>query len=144
MNFLDESGLKKLWTKIKASMGTAVVNISDYKKEVDALGTINIPFVANHQIISMDITSSINLYNWFQKASKGGILELFFSGSLGGDTYCSIDGNSYMYRMQVSSKVPTLDKIERLMIVYGTYARLIKITDDKLIVAEFVATLNHN
>ena len=76
MNFLDESGLKKLWTKIKASIGTAIVNNSDYRNEIDTSGYVSIPFVANHQIVNMDITRSINVYNWFQKASKGGILEL--------------------------------------------------------------------
>lgn len=54
MNFLDESGLKKLWTKIKASLGTAIVNTYDYRTEVDNTGYISIPFVANHQIVNMD------------------------------------------------------------------------------------------
>ena len=81
MNFLDESGIKKLWTKIKANFGTAIVNNSDYRNETDASGYISIPFVANHQIVNMDITFSINVYNWFQKASKGGILEVVFAGA---------------------------------------------------------------
>lgn len=98
MNFLDESGLKKLWAKIKASLGTAVVNTSDYKTEVDNEGRISIPFVANHQIVKMDYTQKINVYNWFQKASKGGILEVVFAGAQGGNTFCYNNGNSYMYK----------------------------------------------
>lgn len=54
MNFLDESGLKKLWAKIKASFNTAIVNDSDYRNELDNEGNISIPFVANHQIVNMD------------------------------------------------------------------------------------------
>ena len=85
MNFLDESGLKKLWTKIKASFGIAIVNNSDYKTEIDNEGHINIPFVANHQIVKMDYEQHINVYNWFQGASKGGILEIVFAGAGGLD-----------------------------------------------------------
>lgn len=40
MNFLDESGLKKLWAKIKASFNTAIVNTYDYRTEVDNRGYI--------------------------------------------------------------------------------------------------------
>lgn len=134
MNFLDESGLKKLWTKIKASIGTAIVNNSDYRNEIDTSGYVSIPFVANHQIVNMDITRSINVYNWFQKASKGGILEVVFAGAQGASTYCSNNGNSYMYKMQLSS----INKIEYLTTTYDTYTRLIKTDDNKLVVAEFV------
>ncbi len=139
MNFLDESGLKKLWAKIKASLGTAVVNTSDYKTEVDNEGRISIPFVANHQIVKMDYTNNINVYNWFQKASKGGILEVVFAGAQGGNTFCYNNGNSYMYKMSIlSSAGPILNNAEFLATSYNTYARLIKMDDDKLTVAEFV------
>ena len=139
MNFLDESGLKKLWTKIKASIGTAIVNNSDYRNETDASGYISIPFVANHQIVNMDITWSINVYNWFQKASKGGILEIVFAGAGGCNTYCrSKNGNNYMYKTILSSSfVPTLQSINFLPTAYNTYTRLIKTDDNKLIVAMF-------
>lgn len=87
MNFLDESGLKKLWAKIKASFNTAIVNDSDYRNELDNEGHISIPFVANHQIVNMDLSYNINVYDWFQKASKGGILEVVFAGAQGGSTF---------------------------------------------------------
>lgn len=139
MNFLDESGIKKLWTKIKANFGTAIVNNSDYRNETDASGYISIPFVANHQIVNMDITRSINVYNWFQKASKGGILEVVFAGAQGGNTYCTNKDNvSFIYQMGMSSHGPLLNKINVLNTVYNTYTRLIKTDDDKLVVVEFV------
>lgn len=138
MNFLDESGLKKLWTKIKASFSTAIVNNSDYRNNRDNVGNIIIPFVANHQIISMDITASINVYDWFQKASKGGILEIFFAGGQGCNTLCSTNNNNCLYKMKLSTHGPMLNKIEYLSMEYDTYARLIKINDVSLLVAEFV------
>lgn len=138
MNFLDESGLKKLWTKIKASFDTAVVNTYDYRNDQDNTGRVNIPFVANHQIVNMDYSQSINVYNWFQKASRGGILEIVFAGAQGGSTYCYTNNNNCMYKMQLSSHGPLLNKIEYLATAYNTYARLIKTDDNKLVVAEFV------
>lgn len=138
MNFLDESGLKKLWAKIKASFNTAIVNDSDYRNELDNEGHISIPFVANHQIVNMDLSYNINVYDWFQKASKGGILEVVFAGAQGGSTFCYNNGNSYMYKMQVSSHGPLLTKIAYLATAWDTYARLIKTDENKLVVAEFV------
>lgn len=139
MNFLDESGLKKLWAKIKASFNTAIVNDSDYRNELDNKGNISIPFVANHQIVNMDLSYNINVYDWFQKASKGGILEVVFAGAQGGSTFCyNNNGDSYMYKMQVSSHGPLLNKVAYLATAYDTYARLIKTDDNKLVVAEFV------
>lgn len=138
MNFLDESGLKKLWAKIKASFNTAIVNDSDYRNELDNKGNISIPFVANHQIVNMDLSYNINVYDWFQKASKGGILEVVFAGAQGGSTFCYNNGDSYMYKMQVSSHGTLLNKVTYLATAYNTYARLIKTDDNKLVVAEFV------
>lgn len=139
MKFLDLNGLKHLLTKIKASFGTAIVNNSDYSNNRDNVGDIIIPFVANHQIINMNLSGSINVYNWFQKASKGGILEIFFAGAQGGNTLCSTNNNNCLYKMELSTTHgPMLNKIEHLATSYDTYARLIKISDDKLIVAEFV------
>ena len=138
MNFLDKSGLLYLWTKIKANFGTAIVNNFDYRTELDNVGRISIPFVANHQIVNMDYSSNINVCDWFQKASKGGILEIVFAGAQGGYTYCCTNNNNYMHKMQVSSHGPFLNKIEYLKTEYDTYARLIKIDDTKLVVAEFV------
>lgn len=139
MKFLDESGLKKLWTKIKASFSTAIVNNYDYRTELDNAGHVSIPFVANHQIVKMDFSQNINVYDWFQKASRGGILEIVFAGAQGGNTYCTNKDNvSFMYQMQVESHGPLLNKIDILKTAYNTYARLIKTDDNKLVVAEFV------
>lgn len=129
MKFLDLNGLKHLLTKIKASFGTAIVESSQNP---------NIPFVANHQIVNVNRSGNINVYDWFQKASKGGILEIVFAGAQGGYTYCNINNNNYMYKMEVSSHGPMLNKIEYLQTGYDNYARLIKIDDTKLVVAEFV------
>lgn len=138
MNFLDKSGLNHLWAKIKANFGTAIVNDSDYRTELDNAGHIRIPFVANHQIVNMDLSYNINVYDWFQKASKGGILEIVFAGAQGGNTFCYTNNNNYMYKMEISSHGPMLNKIEYLKTEYDTYARLIKIDDTILVVAEFV------
>lgn len=138
MKFLDLNGLKHLLTKIKASFGTTIVNTSDYRTAIDNTGHISIPFVANHQIVNMDLSYNINVYDWLQKASKGGILEVVFAGAQGGSTFCDNNGVSYMYKMQVSSHGPLLNKIASLATAYDTYARLIKTDDNKLVVAEFV------
>lgn len=134
MKFLDLNGLKRLLIKIKANFGTAIINVSDYKTSTEK---ISIPFVANHQIVNMDFASNINVFDWFQKASKGGILEIVFAGAQGGYTYC-YNNNNYMYKMEVSSHGPVLNKIEHLETEYNTYARLIKINDTTLVVAEFI------
>lgn len=138
MNFLDESGLKKLWAKIKASFNTAVVNTYDYKTELDDRGAIRIPFVGNHQIVNMDYSRNINVYDWFQKASRGGILEIFFAGAQAGNIFCYTNNNHYMYKMKVSSNSPLLDKIDYLGMSWNNYVRLIKTDDTKLVVAEYV------
>lgn len=130
MNFLDKNGLNHLWTKIKASFSIAIVENSQNSR---------IPFVTNHQIVSLNKTSSnINIYDWFQKASKGGILELVFTGAEGGNIYCTQNNISFMYEMQGSSHGPTLINIGNLEMYYKNYARLIKMEDDKLVVAEVV------
>lgn len=134
MKFLDLNGLKRLLIKIKANFGTAIINVSDYKTSTEK---ISIPFVANHQIVNMDFASDINVFDWFQKASKGGILEIVFAGAQGGYTYC-YNNNNYMYKMEVLSQGPVLNKIEHLKTEYNTYARLIKINDTTLVVAEFI------
>lgn len=141
MKFLDLNGLKHLLTKIKARFDTALVNASDYKTKIDNKGCISIPFVANHQIVKMDYTRSINVYDWFQKASKGGILEVVFAGAQGGNTFCYNNGNNYIYKMSLLSPTsgPILNNnADCLATAYNTYARLIKMDDDTLLVAEFV------
>lgn len=136
MKFLDLNGLKHLLTKIKASFGTAIVNNSDYKTKPN--NEISIPFVANHQIVKMDYSQNINVYDWFQKASKGGILEVVFVGAQGGYTFCYNNGNSYMYQMQGTSHGMDIVSIAFLKTEYNTYARLIKTDNEKLVVATFV------
>lgn len=139
MKFLDLNGLNTILKYIKANFGTAIVNISDYRNELDASESVIIPFVANHQIVNMDMTNNINVYNWFQKASKGGILEVVFAGAQGGTIYCANNGNSYIYKMQPSSQHgPFINKIEHLIMAFNTYIRLIKTDNNKLVVAEFV------
>ena len=139
MKFLDLNGLNYLLKYIKANFGTAIVNNSDYRNETDASGYVSIPFVANHQIVRMDYSRNINVYNWFQNASKGGILEIVFAGAQGGNTYCTNKDNvSFIYQMGMSSHGPLLNKINVLNTVYNTYTRLIKTDDDKLVVVEFV------
>lgn len=129
---LDSNGLSRLWTKIKASFGIAIVDSSQNSA---------IPFVANHQIVNMNQSKNINVYDWFQKASKGGILEVVFAGAQGGYTYCTNNDNvSFMYQTTMTSHGPYLYKIDVLKTSYNTYARLIKIDDNKLVVAEFVET----
>lgn len=129
MNFLDESGLKKLWTKIKSSFGTAIVESSQ---------SSDIPFVANHQIVNINNSGRINVFKWFQKASEGGILEVVFTGTQECRTYCSQAGISVLFKMKETSNGPILSRIEFLETAYNTYARLIKINNVSLLVAEFV------
>lgn len=129
---LDSNGLSRLWTKIKASFGIAIVYSSQNS---------TIPFVANHQIVNMNQSKNINVYDWFQKASKGGILEVVFAGAQGGYTYCTNKDNvSFMYQTTMTSHGPYLYKIDVLKTSYNTYARLIKMDDNTLVVAEFVET----
>lgn len=127
---LDSNGLSRLWTKIKASFGIAIVDNSQ---------NLTIPFVANHQIVTMNKSGNINVYDWFQKASKGGILEVFSTGAQGGYTYCTNkDKRSVMYKIQMTSHGPYFYTIDYLKTSYDTYARLIKMDDETLAVAEFV------
>lgn len=130
MKFLDLNGLKHLLTKIKAGFDTAIVESSQNS---------NIPFVANHQIVKVNRSGNINVYDWFQKASKGGILEVVFAGAvIGSYTYCNNGNISYLYQMQGTSHGPYTVNIDFLKTDYNTYARLIKMDDDTLVVAEFV------
>lgn len=132
MNFLDESGLKKLWAKIKASFDTAIVISSKCEEDI-------IPFVTNHQFINVDEERNYNVYNWFQKASRGGILEIVFTGIEGCAISCYNNNKSYMHKMALStSHGPYMGTIRVLEMQFSNYARLIKIDDNTLLVAEFV------
>lgn len=130
MKFLDLNGLKHLLTKIKENFGTAIVESSQDP---------NIPFVANHQIVNVNRSGNINVYDWFQKASKGGILEVVFAGEVVGSyTYCNNGNISYLYQMQGTSHGMDIVNISFLKTDYNTYARLIKMNNNVLVVAEFV------
>ena len=129
MKFLDLNGLKHLLTKIKASFGTAIVESSQ---------SSDIPFVANHQIVNINNSGRINVYKWFQKASEGGILEVVFTGTQECHTFCSQAGSSVLLKMEEASQGPILKRIDFLETNYNTYARLIKINNISLLVAEFV------
>lgn len=127
MKFLDLNGLNHFLTKIKASFGTAIVKSSQNQ---------NIPFVANHQIVNLDTAGNINVYNWFQKASKGGILEIVTTGlMILTRTYCKdSDDTSYLYKIEGTSNSPIFENLESFMA--GNYTYLIKIDNDKLLVAK--------
>ena len=126
MKFLDLNGLNHFLTKIKASFGTAIVKSSQNQ---------NIPFVANHQIVNLDTAGNINVYNWFQKASKGGILEIVTTGlMIVTHTYCKdSDDTSYLYKLNGTSIGPIFENLKSFMA--GNYTYLIKIDNDKLLVA---------
>ena len=127
MKFLDLNGLNHFLTKIKASFGTAIVKSSQNQ---------NIPFVANHQIVNLDTAGNINVYNWFQKASKGGILEIVATGlMIATYTYCKdSDDTSYLYKVKGTSNGPIFENLKSFMA--GNYTYLIKIDNDKLLVAK--------
>lgn len=127
MKFLDLNGLNHFLTKIKASFGTAIVKSSQNQ---------NIPFVANHQIVNLDTEGNINVYNWFQKASKGGILEIVTTGlMILTYTYCKdSDDTSYLYKIGGTSNGPIFENLKSFMA--GNYTYLIKIDNDKLLVAK--------
>lgn len=130
MKFLDLNGLRYFLTKIKANFDTAIVKSSQNP---------NIPFVANHQIVNVNLSGNINVYDWFQKASKGGILEVVFAGPVVGSyTYCKNANISYLYQMQGTPHGMDIVNISFLKTDYNTYARLIKMDANTLVVAEFV------
>lgn len=135
MKFLDLNGLKYLLKFMDRT-----VSVASSKFQFNSQSRRDIPFITNHQIINMDISGNINIFNWFQNASKGGILEIVFAGAQEGNTYCTNKDNvSFIYQMVVSPHDgPMLNKINVLNTTYNTYARLIKTDDDKLVVVEFV------
>ena len=137
MKFLDLNGLKHLLTKIKTSFDVAITPNSKYIEERDDLKNIMIPFVANHQIVTMDTSSDINVYNWYENAPEGGILDIVFAGARDGHVYCNYQGKCPLFKMCDGVQGPKLTQINHLPTDYNTYARLIK-SGKLLIVAEFV------
>ena len=133
MKFLDLNGLKHLLKFMDRTVSVVSSNI-----KISSPGRRDIPFIANHQIINMDISGNINIFNWFKGASEGGILEIVFAGAQGGSTFGINDTNtSIIYKMEEGGRGPALNKLDYLPTTYNTYARLIKL-NGKLIVAEFV------
>lgn len=135
MKFLDLNGLKYLLKFMDRT-----VSVAASKCQYSSNGR-DIPFITNHQIINMDVSGNINVFNWFKGASEGGILEIFYAGAQGGATLC-IDNTktSVMYKMAESTEGPTLQKLDYLSTDFDTYARLIKL-NGKLVVAEFVKNM---
>lgn len=133
MKFLDLNGLKHL---LKFMDRTVSVASSIF--QLNPQGRREIPFITNHQIINMDIQGNIDVFNWFNGASEGGILEIVFAGAQGGMVYGINDTNkSIIYRMEVGHSGPVLNRIDYVPTACNTYTRLIKL-NGKLIVAEFV------
>lgn len=133
MKFLDLDGLKYL---LKFMDRTVIVASSKF--QFNPQSRRDIPFITNHQIINMDVSGNINVFNWFKGASEGGILEIVFAGAQGGKTFGINDKNSsIIYKMEEAERGPILNKLDYLPTEYNTYARLIKL-NGKLIVAEFV------
>lgn len=133
MKFLDLNGLKHLLKFMDRTVSVASSNF-----QFNSQSKRDIPFITNHQIINMDSSGNINVFNWFKGASEGGILEIVFAGAQGGSTYCIDDeSTSIIYKMEVVSYGPLLNRLAYLATTYDTYTRLIKL-DGKLIVAEFV------
>lgn len=133
MKFLDLNGLKHLLKFMDRTVSVASSNI-----QFNSQSRRDIPFITNHQIINMDSSGNINVFNWFKGASEGGILEIVFAGAQGGSTFCINDkSTSIIYKMEVGRYGPLLNRQDYLATTYDTYTRLIKL-DGKLIVAEFV------
>ena len=133
MKFLDLNGLKHLLKFMDRTVSVASSNF-----QFNSQSKRDIPFITNHQIINMDSSGNINVFNWFKGASEGGILEIVFAGAQGGSTYCIDDeSTSIIYKMEVVRYGPLLNRLAYLATTYDTYTRLIKL-DGKLIVAEFV------
>lgn len=132
MKFLDLNGLKYLLKFMDRT-----VSVASSKFQFNSQKKRDIPFITNHQIINMDISGDINVFNWFKGASEGGILEIVFAGANGGKTFGIDDTNtSIIYKFEVGHG-PVLQKVDYLLTVYDCYARLIKL-NGKLVVAEFV------
>ena len=133
MKFLDLNGLKHLLKFMDRT-----VSVASSKFQFNSQSRRDIPFITNHQIINMDISGNINIFNWFKGASEGGILEIVFAGAQGGSIFGINDTNtSIIYKMEAEVRGPILNKLDYLPTAYNTYARLIKL-NGKLIVAEFV------
>lgn len=134
MKFLDLNGLKHLLKFMDKT-----VSVASSKCQCNSQGSRVIPFITNHQIINMDSSGNIDVFNWFKGASEGGILEIVFAGAQGGVIFGMDDTNtSIIYKMEIGkNQGPALNKLSFVSTAYDTYTRLIKL-NGKLIVAEFI------
>lgn len=133
MKFLDLNGLKHLLKFMDRT-----VSVASSKFPFNSQSRRDIPFITNHQIINMDSSGNINIFNWFKGASEGGILEIVFTSVQGGNIFGINDTNtSIIYKMEEGNHAPALNKLDYIRTTYNTYIRLIKL-NGKLIVAEFV------
>lgn len=132
MNFLDLNGLKHLLTFMDRT-----VSVASGKFQFNSQSRRDIPFITNHQIVNMNVSGDIDVFNWFKDASEGGILEIVFAGAQSGSTFAIDDTNtSVIYKM---GKGYT-NRLDYLPTAYNTYARLIKLKQT-LIVAAFVENM---
>lgn len=133
MKFLDLNGLKHLLKFMDRT-----VSVSSSAFQLNSQSRRDIPFITNHQIIKMDSSGNIDIFNWFKGASEGGILEIVFAGAQRGSTFGINNTNtSIIYNMKEGDRGPVLNQLDYLPTAYNTYARLIKL-NGMLIVAEFV------
>lgn len=133
MKFLDLNGLKYLLKFMDRT-----VSVPSSKFQLNSHNRRDIQFITNHQIINMHETCDIDIFNWFKGASEGGILEIVVTNAQSGSIFGIDDTNtSIIYKMEVGSHGPVLNKLDYLPTAYNPYARLIKLYG-KLIVAEFV------
>lgn len=146
MEFLDKIGLKKFWTKIKTNFGTSVFRTSE--GSLDRYEKRTIQFVTNHQVVNIDSKGEanqeiINLFEWFKNASIGGIIEIIPTT----DVICAIccdeyyddpnnvDSIGHIYKMVKGTDGTILELQNSVSAGYNTYLRLIKIDNNKLVVA---------
>lgn len=131
MKFLDLNGLKHL---LKFVDRTVSVLVSNYP--LNSQDRRNIPFITNHQIINLDISSDIDVFNWFKGASEGGTLEIIpTSAAILKRVYCINDeGTSILYSMVMENQA-LLKNLNSRAIPPTGYVRLIKL-GEKLIIAE--------
>lgn len=134
MKFLDLNGLKHL---LKFIDRTVSATASSYPKNSQDMREI--PFITNHQIINVDKSENVEVFNWFKRASKGGILEIVFTEIEGCIISCREYNKSYIRKMALSqSHSPYMATISFLNMTPFNYARLIKLNENTLFLAEFV------
>lgn len=133
MKFLDLNGLKHLLKFMDRT-----VSIAASSCQLNSEQQIDIPFITNHQIVTLDRVGAINVFNWLKGASEGGILEIvYISGQGGNQLFCTNQGASILYKVNGEQFPPGIKNINYLNVAYDNYARLIKL-NGRLIVAEFV------